>query len=153
MACAKGKTTDSVIDANAFAVDFQFGCQDAETGLFRTQNIDGIMGMSADRETLPYYLHKNNITSTKAFALCFHHGGGMLTLGGVDQTVHTDRSSSGIKFARLVKSSGWFTVKMLNILMRTSSGDKPQLTSIADIGHLQSACNSNKGTIVDSGSN
>jgi len=78
---------DLSIRANQ-SVDFEFGCQDSETGLFRTQNVDGIMGLSASEETLPFQLYKNQLTTTKLFTLCFRVGGGILTLGGVDPALN-----------------------------------------------------------------
>ena len=52
------------------SLPFQFGCQESETGLFRTQHIDGIMGISAHEATLPFQLFDHNLTSTRAFSLC-----------------------------------------------------------------------------------
>jgi hypothetical protein len=70
------------------SVDFNFGCQTRETGLFRTQNVDGIMGMSASATTLPWVLHKAGLTTTKAFSMCFRRGGGVLSLGGINTALH-----------------------------------------------------------------
>jgi hypothetical protein len=61
-------------------LNFDFGCMDHETGLFRTQNIDGIMGISAAATTLPFQLQKQGLTKSKVFALCMKGGGGVLTL-------------------------------------------------------------------------
>ena len=65
------------------SVDFQFACQTYETGLFRTQLADGIMGMSISEDTLPAQLMKQKVTNTRIFALCYRVGGGIMTLGGV----------------------------------------------------------------------
>ena len=72
----------SPFEAARWTVAFEFGCQDHETGLFRTQNIDGIMGMSAATNTLPFQLQDQRLTQSKVFALCFKVGGGVLTLVG-----------------------------------------------------------------------
>lgn len=85
---SSGQLQQHIPDASKWTVNFDFGCQDSETGLFRTQNIDGIMGMSAAGNTLPFQLMEQHITKTKVFALCFRIGGGVLTLGGMDPTLH-----------------------------------------------------------------
>jgi hypothetical protein len=76
-----GKTINTISMASRNSVKFQFGCQDSETGLFRTQHVDGIMGMSAAEDTLPHQLVTQQITKTRIFAMCFSIGGGILTLG------------------------------------------------------------------------
>ena len=60
-----------------------------ETGLFRTQRVDGIMGMSASPHTLPHALLQAGHTASRAFGMCFRRGGGVLSLGGVDPGLHT----------------------------------------------------------------
>lgn len=129
---------------NGWNVDFTFGCQDSETGLFRTQKVDGIMGMSAADGTLPFQLVHQGATKTKVFAMCFRVGGGLLTLGGVDTSIHTLENS--ILFARLVKSRGWYTVLLQDVMMK-SQGDG----IVTSIGGDKSKYNAAKGTIVDSG--
>lgn len=117
-----GKEIRDLDAASSYSIDFQFGCQDSETGLFRTQHVDGIMGMSASDDTLSHQLVIQNITQTKIFAMCFSVGGGILTLGGVDQSIHTH--GKNIQYAKLMKPKGWFTVKLLDISMRASPSSK-----------------------------
>ena len=41
------------------------------------------------------------------FALCFRVGGGIMTLGGVEQKIH---SKPGVSYAKLLSKDGWFQV-------------------------------------------
>ena len=155
---------DKQLGSTYDTINFQFGCQESETGLFRTQHVDGIMGMSASDDTLPFQLHSQKITKSKIFAMCFSIGGGILTLGGVNQLIHN--KNENVKYAALVKSKGWFTVKLLDIFMRPSSssrhhklmktenkisyeseGESYALSIESNIPDL----NGRKGVIVDSG--
>eukprot|EP00606_Chrysophyceae_sp_TOSAG23-5_P000097 GSChrysophyteH2.ASY1.ANO1.1749.1 assembled CDS len=133
-----------------WSAPFKFGCQDKETGLFRTQEVDGIMGLSMHEQTLPYALHRQGVTKTKAFSLCIRKGGGVLTLGGVDPALN----HGPLQWADLVlsgggraskKGSAWFTVRLVEILMKPVDGVAMPLAA----GNQR--YNQGKGTIVDSG--
>lgn len=152
-----GESLSDIPGGANYTVDFEFGCQDYESGLFRTQYVDGIMGLSASEETLPFQLYNNKIISTRMFALCFRLGGGLLTIGGVDPSLHRyasvehDRETvnivqSQVLFAKLLRPKGWYTVSLLDILM-INPADK----SIKSIGGAIFKSIGGKGTIVDSG--
>ena len=114
------------------------------------------MGMSASRDTLPYELFAAGKTVTKAFAMCFKHKGGVLSLGGVDTRLHKTR----MEFVRAhILSSGWYQVKLLDILLvseKEESGHKAldgraqgDAVSLGE-EHVK-RLNIGKGVIVDSG--
>lgn len=115
---------------------FVFGCQTYETGLFRTQKADGIMGMSMHASTLVPQMRQRNKLSHNSFSLCFMHGGGTMALGGVDERIH----KKPMQFVPLSKNAGWFTVALKDILVEGKS-----------IGVAASVYATGKGTIVDSG--
>ena len=158
-----GDSSESMVSGPDYSVDFQFGCQDSETGLFRTQNVDGIMGMSASEDTLPHILYAQKLTVSKIFSMCFSIGGGILTLGGVDQSIHNENAV--IKYAKLMKAKGWYTVRLLDIMMRAAPPSRhhgniknKNLSINATQEQLTLSINSNpnnlngkKGVIVDSG--
>jgi hypothetical protein len=118
------------------ATPFVFGCQTYETGLFRTQKADGIMGMSMHAQTLVPTMRSANKLGHNSFAMCFMQGGGTMALGGVDTRIHKEP----MQFVPLAKNSGWFTVQLKDVLLNGKS-----------IGVPESTWNTGKGTIVDSG--
>ena len=65
-------------------------------------------------------------------------------MGGIDETIH--KNPSLVKYARLLKPQGWYTVQLLDILLRS-----PNTVSATSIGLASSAYNGGKGAIVDSG--
>ena len=129
--------------ADAYSMNFQFGCQTSETGLFRTQLADGILGLSMAEDTIPRQLVANGITATSTFALCFRVGGGIMTLGGVDQSIHL---KPGVEYANMTSSNGWYRVELLDVIFAPQKIGERQ-----SLGGTYNDYNAGKGCIVDSG--
>lgn len=137
----------SLSNAFQYSVDFKFACQISETGLFRSQKADGIMGMSMNEGTLPYVLYNQQITNSKVFGLCFRIGGGIMTIGGYDSSIH----SEDISYAKLQNThsrSGWFGVMLLDIsLIHQNNTNYNNMNSL----HITSNTIGSRGCIIDSG--
>jgi hypothetical protein len=124
-------------------VTFTFGCQSSETGLFRTQLENGIMGMSADPATLPYVMKAKGIIKSNAFSLCFLHTGGTMSIGA---SSYDALNKGPMKYAILTKKTGYFTVQVEGIYLRKAGDDL-----LHSVGEPKSKYNTGRGIIVDSG--
>lgn len=142
-----GIAPELVPGASNYAIDFEFGCQTSATGLFVTQLADGIIGMSNGPDTLPAQLKEKKVTTSSVFALCFRIGGGIMTLGGVDQRIHTKRTvlyAANVDVGR----NGWFSVEVRNILLRSADTQHVDLPISANKTYLGGSSTS---AIIDSG--
>ena len=103
-------------------------------------------GMSAKHDTLPFVLYKNKITKTRSFSMCFHKEGGVLTLGGYNPQYHLPTPAVNIQYAKLLQSSGWYTVRLVDIMMKDAKSGRRE-----SLGVASSVYNSGRGVIIDSG--
>ena len=143
-----GSTQNMVPNGGKLSTKFTFGCMQSETGLFRGQVVDGIMGMSAASDTLVHQLFANKVLNTRAFSMCFRVGGGVLTLGGVDERLN----HSPMQFVKLLKPQGWFTVRLLEVAMiKGRIDDNVTILSPKRIDTPIETYGRGKGCIVDSG--
>ncbi|EWM27330.1 Peptidase aspartic [Nannochloropsis gaditana] len=118
------------------SMPFVFGCQTYETGLFRTQLENGIMGLSFQDLTIVPRLREAGKIDATVFSLCFTEDGGSMRIGGYETEHHT----KPLQWVPLTKPTGWYTVTLKDIKIgNTSIGVDPNLF------------NAGQGTIVDSG--
>jgi hypothetical protein len=80
-----GERADMLEKLPKYSVNFTFGCQTSETGLFRTQVENGIMGLSSDPNTLPHVLHAKHLLPSRSFSLCLLSTGGLMSIGEEEQ--------------------------------------------------------------------
>ena len=122
------------VEASQFAFELAFGCQVSITGLFITQLADGIMGMENEKTAFWKQMYTSKAIPRPEFSLCFSRsneaeregtGAGAMTLGGVDPRLHM----SPMVFAKNVKSSGFYAVRLKSVYLRAEGGISAQTTS------------------------
>lgn len=146
-----GVNQTSVINGASYSVNFAFACQTFETGLFRTQLEEGIMGMAMAGSTLPSALKTQGITDTTMFALCYHVSGGLMTLGGVDQRIHSPNQV--VQYSKLHNINGWYGISILDVaFIDRKSGTRTQIPGIRNPNNIRTrGPHPMRRCIVDSG--
>ena len=80
---------------------------------------NGILGLSMNSSALPSQLFSQKIASTKAFAICFRDGGGVLTLGWFDSSLYLGDGPTVPVFAKLLPSTEeLYAVELIDVLLR-----------------------------------
>jgi hypothetical protein len=73
---------------SAYTLDFQFGCQRHEGGLFVSQQADGIMGVGQHERSITKALWQQKKLNTHMFSMCLSLDGGAMTMGAIDPRLH-----------------------------------------------------------------
>jgi len=118
-------------------VPFVFGCQLTESGLFRTQYADGIMGMTMDPYSIISAFHDNGSIRRKSFSMCLDRNDGILSLGGhLSENHHV----GPMQFTNLIPGTSLYSVVVQSIYLNNE-----------EIKNGVSGFNTGRGTIIDSG--
>lgn len=84
------KVSDTLAFSSTFHARIDFGCIYRQSGVFLAQPSDGIMGFSRHNDAMHEQFYRQHVTRTRIFSQCLAATGGVLTLGGVDFTRHTE---------------------------------------------------------------
>jgi len=124
-----------IVEGGDLGARFTFGCQLRETGLFRTQFPDGIMGMAMHPSSFPSRLYKAGAVPNTTFSLCLSRSGGTINLGGgaID-------ARGPMAFTTMRRYYGWYGVSVA----RMHVGTREMLQGMEGFAR-------GKGTILDSG--
>lgn len=115
---------------SAYSLKHYFGCQTEVSGIFKSQLENGILGLSMATTAMNYQMHAQGVSDSKVFALCFKNGGGIMTVGGVDDRIHF---SSTVNYVPLQpSSSGFYEIKIVDIqLIPRGIGGAPQSLNLS----------------------
>ncbi|KAL7687324.1 putative aspartic peptidase A1 family, aspartic peptidase domain superfamily, xylanase inhibitor [Plasmopara halstedii] len=105
---------------NHYGTHFQFGCQNAETGLFVTQVADGIMGLSNADNHIVAKLHRENKIPNNLFSLCFTENGGSMAIGEPFKSAHRG-SIDYVKLLADRSTTHFYNVNMKDIRINNVS--------------------------------
>lgn len=132
-----GRATAAQAQAPVLSAEISFGCIYEQSGVFNDQSSDGIMGFSRHPDSIVEQLYRQKATRSRIFAQCLAHSGGLLTLGGVDLSLHT----SPVRYTPL-RATGfqYWTVQLVGVAF----GSVP-LDVDAEV------FNRDRGVVVDSG--
>ena len=116
--------------AREYSFKLNFGCMTENSGLFRSQLADGIMGMSnIDDQVFWRQMYRQQQIDKARFSLCFSReltlgefgkNAGAMTLGGTDERLHLNPMG----FMNYRDSFGFYGVYVQKIYVHTGGGDR-----------------------------
>jgi hypothetical protein len=123
--------------SRSLAVEFEFGCQYSNSGMFTNQVSNGIIGFSRGSNTFVNKLFAEGKIAEHIFGFCFSYTGGEMLLGAP-----AGELQEPIKWAALIHSnSGWYRVHVVSVHIGSAALSASTIASI----------NSGSGAIVDCG--
>jgi len=139
------ESTDSFM---RLAVPYSFGCQIEETGLFKDQYADGILGLAKHETSLIQAMYDAGSIRNNAFSLCFTRTGGSLSLGGSYAQQHREP----MRFSPLATTGSGKNMYSVNVVeVRVGDICIACMSTDHTIPEELNIFSSGKGTILDSG--
>jgi len=134
-------------DKTQHGAPVHYGCQFYESGLFRKQHEDGILGLAMNDQMITSTYKQHRSIEHNSFSICLNHSSketkGYFTLGGTKNTK--------MEFTPIIPNpNGWYVIRIESLLI----GQQPLGTSNFMRDTKQTILQSfhkNKGTIIDSG--
>lgn len=137
---------DSIEQHMQFSVPFSFGCLLSETGLFKTQHADGIMGLAKSDISFINELYHSGSIIHHGFSICMTRYNGYLSIGGTPfsypSMYHLEPMTFIPSISDNTKNDAFYRVGVTEVKL----GNVKITTKNSLI-----AFNRHKGTIIDSG--
>eukprot|EP00521_Asterionellopsis_glacialis_P016551 CAMPEP_0195289986 /NCGR_PEP_ID=MMETSP0707-20130614/6032_1 /TAXON_ID=33640 /ORGANISM="Asterionellopsis glacialis, Strain CCMP134" /LENGTH=527 /DNA_ID=CAMNT_0040350051 /DNA_START=229 /DNA_END=1815 /DNA_ORIENTATION=+ len=150
---------ESIDSFMKLAVPYSFGCQVEETGLFKDQYADGILGLAKHGTSLIQAMYDAGSIRNNAFSLCFTRTGGSLSLGGS----YVEQHREPMRFSPLTTTGSGKNMYSVNVVevrvgdlciacsYTSAAGGKNSNSADREIPETLKIFSDGKGTILDSG--
>jgi len=112
------------------AVDHTFGCCSKFASAFKTQEADGIIGLSGSSGTLISDLRSHHKLEDNVFSVCFGHGMGGMSVGGYSD----DRHLEPVQWVPMVSQASFYKVQVKQLYVNGQAIKMTSTIPIVDSG-------------------